>query len=175
VVTRGCTVPQVTGPVSSRPYMPGYLAADAGGILDWSWAEERLVASHCYWVATTWPDGRPHVSPVWGAWFEGCLWFSCHPTSRKAKNIAANPACSATTDNPLEPVVVDGHASQVVDRDEVLRYVAAERSKYAAEWDEAVFTVEFFAPGTFRVAPATVFALDERAFATSPTRWTFGT
>src|SRR2546429_288525 len=80
VVTRGCTVPQVTGPVSSRPYMPGYLAADTGGILDWSWAEERLLASHCHLVATTWPDGRPHVSPVWGAWVEGGLWFSCPST-----------------------------------------------------------------------------------------------
>ena len=44
---------------SSRPHMPGYgtLGPDQGtGLLPWSWAEERLVRSHDYWVATTWPD-----------------------------------------------------------------------------------------------------------------------
>ena len=35
------------------------------GMLPWSWAEERLTRSHDYWCATTWPDGRPHVMPVW--------------------------------------------------------------------------------------------------------------
>ncbi len=35
----------------TRPYMPGYgtLAANDGtGLLHWSWAEERLVASRSY-------------------------------------------------------------------------------------------------------------------------------
>ena len=53
--------------------MPAYIAADAGGTLPWAWAEERLIRSRSYWVATVWPDGRPHVSPVWGAWFDGVL------------------------------------------------------------------------------------------------------
>jgi hypothetical protein len=42
-------------PVASRPHMPGYglLGPDQGsGLLPWSWAEERLSASHDYWVAT---------------------------------------------------------------------------------------------------------------------------
>ena len=46
--------------------MPGYgiVGPDEGrGLLPWSWAEERLIASHDYWVATVWPDGRPHVMP----------------------------------------------------------------------------------------------------------------
>ena len=163
----------MTEPTASRPYMPGYLAPDKGGTLPWSWAEERLKSSHCYWVATVRPDGRPHASPVWGVWFDSCLWFSCDPTSIKARNIAANPACAITTENPLEPVVVDGTAALVSDRPDVVRYVDAERVKYATEWNEAVFTVEFFEGGTFRVTPTSVFGLEEKKFGTSPTRWTF--
>ena len=53
-------------PNARRPYMPGYGIVGPGegrGLLPWSWAEERLIASHDYWVATVWPDGRPHVMP----------------------------------------------------------------------------------------------------------------
>jgi hypothetical protein len=56
-------------PRASRPYMPGYgiLGPTKGsGLLPWSWAEERLTASRNYWVASSWPDGRPHSMPVWG-------------------------------------------------------------------------------------------------------------
>ena len=66
-------------PTASRPYMPGYGIAepeDGQGLLPWSWAEERLVSSHDYWVATSRPDGRPHLMPVWGVWFDDAWWFS---------------------------------------------------------------------------------------------------
>jgi hypothetical protein len=60
--------------------MPGYgmQRADEGtGLLPWSWAVERLTASHDYWLATTWlGKGSPHVMPVWGVWWEDALWFS---------------------------------------------------------------------------------------------------
>jgi len=68
--------------------MPGYgVPADPDGMLPWSFAEQRLESAHDYWLATVWPDGRPHVMPVWGAWFDGRLWFSTDQTSRKARNL----------------------------------------------------------------------------------------
>src|ERR1700726_1692100 len=98
-------------PIGSRPYMPGYgtLDADQGtGLLPWSWAEERLARSHDYWVATTRPDGRPHLMPVWAVWFEDALGFSSSNGSRKATNLAADTRCTIATDDAAEPVVVDG-------------------------------------------------------------------
>lgn len=168
----------MTEPESRRPYMPAYIGADAGGTLPWSWAEARLTDSHCYWVATVWPGGQPHVTPVWGVWLDGCLWFSCDLQSRKGKNLAADPRCAVTTEDPLEPVVVDGLAAVVLDRRETIRFTDAVRTKYADEWVEDVYTVDFFdanlgGGATYRVTPASVFGLDEKAFATSPTRWTF--
>ena len=59
--------------------MPGYgiLGPNQGsGLLPWSWAEERLIASHAYWLSTVRPDGRPHAIPVWGVWFADVVWLS---------------------------------------------------------------------------------------------------
>ena len=88
-------------PRASRPLMPGYgiVGADEGiGLLPWSWAEERLLQSKNFWLATRWPDGRPHVMPVWAIWHAGALWFSSSRQSRKARNLAADPRCVLTTE-----------------------------------------------------------------------------
>jgi hypothetical protein len=87
--------------------------------------------------------------------------------------LAKNPAVVITTENPWEQVVLEGRAEQVANRDDVVRYVDAERVKYADRWDEELFTVDFFVDRTYRVTPRSIVALDEKSFATSPTRWTF--
>jgi PPOX class probable F420-dependent enzyme len=154
--------------------MPGYgiVGPDEGrGLLPWSWAEERLFASHDYWVATLWPDGRPHVMPVWGTWHGESVWFSSSVRSRKARNLRADPRCVVTTDNPIEPVVVDGVAEVVRDLGAIAELVARINVKYAAE-----ITVEFMDPdvnATFRVRPRWVFSLNDKEFTHSPTRWKF--
>ena len=97
--------------------MPDYgiRGPDEGtGLLPWSWAEERLAGSHDYWLTSLWPDGRPHSMPVWGAWDGEALWFSSGRRSRKARNLAADPRCIVTTDDPKDPVVVEGRAELVV-------------------------------------------------------------
>jgi hypothetical protein len=60
-------------PHASRPDMPEYglLAAGQGqGLLPWDWAQQRLVASRNYWLATMRTAGRPHMTAVWGVWLE---------------------------------------------------------------------------------------------------------
>ena len=102
----------------SRPHMPGYgiLPHDEGtGLLPWTWATERLLHSHDYWLATIRRDGRPHVMPVWAVWRDDALWASSALGSRKARNLADDGRCTITTDDALEPVVVDGHAEIVQD------------------------------------------------------------
>lgn len=154
--------------------MPGYgtLPADEGtGLLPWSWAEARLTRAHDYWVATTWPDGRPHVMPVWGVWRDEAVWFSSSVRSRKARNLAADPRCVVTTDDPQEPVVVEGTAVVTTDRAAIAAMVAAMNEKY-----DAGLGVDFFDPAvnaTFRVTARWAFGLDEKDFTGSPTRWRF--
>lgn len=153
--------------------MPGYGILPAGegaGLLPWSWAVERLTRSHDYWLATVWPDGRPHVMPVWGVWHDA-LWFSSSKTSRKVRNLEANPNAVATTDNALEPVIASGIVELISDRESIARFADRVDAKY-----ETDYGFEFFAApgnGCYRLTPSSVFALTEDDFTGSPTRWTF--
>ena len=162
-------------PQASRPHMPGYGILPAGqgtGLLPWAWAQERLRASTNYWLATSWPDGRPHVMPVWGVWLDGALWWSSGLRARKARNLARDPRCTVTTQDPDEPVVIEGSAAVVRGPSELDAFVAALNAKY-----QTAYTVEFLDPavnGTYRLAPTWAFALDQADFGGSPTRWTFG-
>ena len=161
-------------PEASRPYMPGYGTLgphEGGGLLRWSWAEQRLASSHDYWLSTVRPDGRPHLMPVWGVWLDGALWFSSSLSSRKARNLARDPRCSVATDDAFEPVVVEGVAERVSDRDLLHQFAQAVNIKY-----ETDIADEFYDPdvnGCWRVPPRWVFSLTERNFTGSPTRWRF--
>ena len=90
----------MTGPhTSATPQEPtasplsapaGYaFPRDAEGLLAWPHAERLLEGAHYYWLATTRPDGRPHVTPLWGVWLDGAFYFDGHPRTRWARNLAA--------------------------------------------------------------------------------------
>ena len=157
--------------VSTRPTMPGYGIvgeAEGSGLLDWEWAAERLGQSRHYWLSSVRPDGRPHAMPVWGVYLDGQVWFSTGPRSRKATNIAVNPAVVVSTEDAFTPVVVEGDATEVVARDDVAAFAAAMDAKYDSD-----FGVDFYAANrTFAIAPIRVFGIDGNDFTGSPTRWT---
>ena len=154
--------------------MPGYGIRRSGegtGLLPWSWAVARLVRSHDYWVATGGEDGAPHVMPVWGVWMEDGLWFSSSRESRRARNLRRRPRCSVATDNPFEPVILEGDAELVDDRRDIERFAAAVNDKY-----HTGYPVDFFSAAgnvCVRVRPVWAFGLDESDFTGSPTRWRF--
>ena len=162
-------------PGATRPHMPGYgtLPPDQGsGLLPWSWALARLRDSHDYWVGTVWPDGRPHLMPVWAVWHDEALWFSSSLGSRKIRNIRHAPAVSIATDDPLNPVVTEGRARIMTDTMSTKAFLAALNAKYRTSYE--LDLVDPAKNATVRVRPRWVFGLDERDFAGSPTRWEFG-
>src|SRR3954469_17171447 len=109
------TAPQ-GAPKASRPHMPGYgMPTGAKGLMPWSWAEERLVKSHNYYLMTVRPDATPHAMPVWGIWVDGRFYFSTGAQSVKARNLAANRSCVVCTEKSAEAVVVEGTASAIGD------------------------------------------------------------
>ena len=152
--------------------MPGYgVAADPSGLLPWSWADTRLRASHDFWLATVTPGGRPHLMPVWAVWTGEVLWFSSSLRSVKARNVAAGSAVSIATDDPYEPVVVEGAAEVVTDPAALREFLDTMNTKY-----ETSYSPEFLDPAanaSMRLRPEKVFALREKDFTGSPTRWTF--
>ncbi len=97
-------------PVTDRPLLPqGYgVPTTTRGLLAWSDVEPRLVAALHYWLATVRPDGTPHVVPRWGVWLDGRFWYDGAPTTRHARNLAINPACTLNLENGAEAVIVEG-------------------------------------------------------------------
>jgi nitroimidazol reductase NimA-like FMN-containing flavoprotein (pyridoxamine 5'-phosphate oxidase superfamily) len=154
--------------------MPGYGTlpeAEGRGLLPWSWAEERLAGSHDYWLATVSADGTPHLMPVWALWHVGSLWFSSSNGSRKARNLGSRARCTVATDNPLEPVVVQGRAVRVTDRDALLAVLLAENAKYGTDYSADMVDPE--SNSVFALRPEWVFALDSADFTGTPTRFIF--
>jgi hypothetical protein len=156
-------------PTASRPHMPGYGIAPAGqgrGVLPWGWATERLAVARNYWVGTTRPDGRPHLMPVWGVWLADRFYFSSGAGSRKARNLAAQAACTVGLELEGDAVIIEGMAVLVTDAADRARALVAYGAKYA--WD-----ITGFAEPLYMVVPRVVFGFPGDAFTTGSTRWTF--
>lgn len=87
----------------------GYGVPDSSdGLLDWPDVEARLAAAPQYWLATTRPDGRPHVVPRWGVWVDGRFWYDGAPTTVHVRNLVRNPACTLHLEDGWKAVIVDG-------------------------------------------------------------------
>jgi PPOX class probable F420-dependent enzyme len=164
----------MNSPEISRPHMPGYGIlgpAEGSGLLPWSWAAERLSGSRNYWVTTTWPDGRPHSTPVWGMWDDRVLWFTCGVRSRKATNLRADPRCVVTTEDASDPVIIEGTAQVMTDDKSIRRALDLMNEKY-----HAGIEISFLDPernSTIAVRPGKVIGMRHGDFTGSPTRWRF--
>ena len=148
--------------------MPEYgLPSGTKGLLPWKWAEQRLLSSHNYWLATTRPDGTPHAMPLWGIWFENKFYFSTGRKSRKAKNLVANPRCVVCTEKSHEAVVLEGVAREVKDA-ALIRLLGQPYKKKYPPWklDPKMGPI-------FEVRPRLIFGLDEKKTLNSATRWKF--
>jgi hypothetical protein len=161
--------PRWKHPIASRPVMPARygISKSIKGLLDWSWASERLAKSHNYVIVTVRPDGRPHAMGMHGLWFEDAFYFGTGETTRKAKNLAVNPHCILVNDRLAELVIVEGTAEQVGYETLPAELSAASKKKYGWPYAPRMGGV------IFKVTPRVVFALPEKQFATAPTRWKF--
>src|ERR1019366_8768715 len=124
-------------PLVSRPFMPGYgiAAADEGsGLLPGSWAAQRLTSAQNYWVSTIRPDsGAPHAMPGWGMWDDNELWFTSGVQSRKARNLMADPRCVGTTEDAVNPVIIEGAARVATDPVSLRRVIDLMNEKYSTD------------------------------------------
>jgi PPOX class probable F420-dependent enzyme len=156
-------------PEARRPRFPGVygIHADDEGLLDWSWAEQRLVDARNYWVTTVRPDGSPHAMPVWGLWHDGAFYFSSSPDSRKAKNLAANPEVNVHLESGDEVVVIEGTADHESDEDLLRRLGEDYTRKYS-------FEVTFTGGRPLVVVrPRVAYAWVEQDFPKTATRFSF--
>jgi general stress protein 26 len=156
-------------PEASRPKFPGVygIHTDDDGLLDWSWAEERLVAARNYWITTVRPDSSPHAMPVWGLWHDDAFYFSSSLESRKARNLAANPALAVHLESGDEVVILEGSVEYEGD-EELLRRLGED---YSRKYE---FEVSFTGGRPLMVLrPGVAYAWLEQEFPKTATRFAF--
>ena len=149
---------------------------------EWARGRRDLQDAEVYWLTTVRPEGRPHVTPLLGVWFDGALYFCTGPSERKAKNLGQNAHCVLTTGcNGLDglDLVVEGDAAKVSDPTELASVAATYESKYGRHFTAPEGT--WFGLGDairrgeavlYRVAPLTAFGFG-KGTPYSQTRWSF--
>ena len=160
----------------------------------WKLAHDRLAkpeeARTC-WLATTRPDGRPHLMPVIAFWVDGAMHMVVGEGTQKAKNIAADGHCVIATGSTTLPsldIVIEGHADALTDAKEV-RHIATFLKKNG--WPLEAKGAKVDGPNAptagpppyriFRIVPSRVFGLPGMAGMEKagpeglpkPTRWDF--
>ncbi|MGH2558337.1 MAG: pyridoxamine 5'-phosphate oxidase family protein [Thermomicrobiales bacterium] len=155
-------------PQARRLELPRGYAVASGEVelLTWAYVDEQLQSALNYWLATTCPNGRPHITPVWGAWVDQALYFDGIPTARWARNLATNPSIAIHLESGADVVILEGVAEDLVtDVDTAARVVAAWDAKYGRLHPKPA------EEGIFRLRPRTARAW--RAFPEDATRWRF--
>jgi hypothetical protein len=133
-----------------------------------------------FWLATTRPDGRPHIAGVGALWVDGKFYFTSGDGTRKSRNLVANPNCVISVSLSSLDLVVEGTARVVTD-DATLERLA---ELYAAQgWpakaSNGAITADFSAPSAgsppwrlYEMIPRTAFGV-ATAEPNGATRWRF--
>ena len=70
----------------------------------------RLRDEQNIWLATTRPDGRPHLTPIWFVFVDGRFYVCTTTNSVKARNVRANAKASVALESGTRPVIAEGAA-----------------------------------------------------------------
>ena len=120
--------------------------------IPWSRPHDLLAASATqpnitFFLGTVRPDGRPHAAGIGALWLDGDLYITSGPATRKARNLASNPACTISCRLEGIDLILEGEASRVTDQPTLEE--AARRYReggWPAEVQGEAFTAPYSAP-----------------------------
>jgi Pyridoxamine 5'-phosphate oxidase len=129
-----------------------------------------------FWIATTRPDGGPHMAAVGIVWDAGKFYLSTGAGTQKGKNLAHDPRCMVSIAAPGVDIVAEGEAKIIRDEAELQR-IATLYSDWGPQVRDGAFWHEFSAPSAgpppwdvYEITPTTVFAV-ATAEPNGATRW----
>ncbi|WP_421118165.1 pyridoxamine 5'-phosphate oxidase family protein [Aquihabitans daechungensis] len=149
----------------------------------WAEARRRIAEARFSWLATSRPDGRPHVRPCLTIWMDGQLHSTTRVDAAKGRHLAADGRCSMSVGTDDMDLVVEGVAEFITDADHLQRLADAYREKYG--WPPTVVDGAFDAPygaptageppyQPYAITPDAVYAFGTSDdFAPRTTRFTF--
>ena len=97
----------MTAPLVEKPDIPPEYGNPTQR-LEWADVELRLESATVYWLASTRPDGRPHVIPRDGTWLDGGLYYGGSPETVHYRNITRNPHVVVHIGDGHEAIIVEG-------------------------------------------------------------------
>ena len=153
--------------------------------IPWSRAREALengdpLPHGTTFLATTRPDGRPHLAGVGAMWDDGKVYIVSGPETRKSRNLAENPNCAVAMCFDGMDLVIEGTAERVTD-DAMLERVAKlyADSGWPARVEDGAFTYDYSAPSAgpppwyvYAITPTQAFGVAS-AEPHGATRWRF--
>ena len=101
--------------------------------------DARLTEARNVWLATSRPDGRPHLAPVWFVVVDDRLWVCTGLDSVRVRNLRANPSASVSLESGDAPVVAEGTViihEALHETGQPMTVIDAFRTKY--DWDITV-------------------------------------
>lgn len=120
--------------------------------LPWSRPHDLLASSPTrtditFFLGTVRPDGRPHSAGIGALWYDGDLYVTSSPAARKARNLAANPACTISVKLEGIDLVLEGTVSRVTDKQTLEQTAKLYREGgWPAQVQGDAFTAPFSAP-----------------------------
>jgi len=120
--------------------------------LPWSRPRDLLVAGPdqpgtTFFLATTRPDGRPHVAGIGVYWHDGDLYFTSGPGTGKSKHLGAAPACAISIALEGIDLILEGDATKVTDPTVMETVIAIFRDGgWPAEVQDGRITAPYSAP-----------------------------
>ena len=154
--------------------------------LEWSRAlkvlSEPPTAQSTWFLGTVDEALRPHAAGVGALYLDGDVYFTSSPRAFKARNIAANPACTISVGLDGIDLVLEGEAARVTDKDMLERAAATYRKGgWPAQVEGDALTAPYSAPSAgpppwhlYRLTFHTVFGV-ATVEPNGATRWRFGT
>jgi hypothetical protein len=140
-------------------------------LIPWSRALEALESAEARtqtpFLATTRPDGRPHVAAVGALWDSGKVYFVSGSGTRKSRNLAENANCVVSMSLSGIDLVVEGTAAKVTDNLTLERMAKRYADQgWPATVKDGAFTYEYSAPSAgpppwdlYAVTPKTIFGV----------------
>jgi F420H(2)-dependent biliverdin reductase len=73
----------------------------------------RLQTESNIWLATTRPNGKPHLIPIWFVWLDERAYICTGESSVKVKNLRADPRATIALEDGNQPVIAESSATFV--------------------------------------------------------------
>lgn len=140
----------------------------------------KQVGNGTAFLATTRPDGRPHLAGVGAVWQDDKVWIVSGPNTRKSRNLEHNPVCSIGLSFEGMDLVIEGRAERVTDQATLERLARRYGEEgWPARVEDGAFTYDYSAPSAgpapwslYAISPTTVYGVLAEAPG-GATRWRF--